>query len=232
MNAVNLLPDRSRGGHGAVGARGGAYVVVGVLAALLVMALVYTLTANSANSKKTEAAKVKQEADQAKTRADALGAFGSFSSITTSRFDWERFMRELAAVLPNGSWVQDVNASATGKLDGGGNTAGGGGAAAGGSSATAAPTGAPQLPAAELVGCTAHQGAVADLMVRLRKLYLVSDVTLNSSERGEAAGAPSIENCGSYVKFDVSVSFSASAPTKAEVPEGHSAVPAKLGGGS
>lgn len=232
MNAVNLLPDRSRGAQNALVARGGAYVVVGILGVLLVMALALTLTANQANSRKTEAAKVKQEADQAEARATQLGAFGSFASVKTTRtaavkqlatgrFDWERFIREIGEVLPEGAWVQDVNASASGNLDGGGNTA-----------ATPSTAAAPKLPAAELTGCTAHQSDVADLMVRLRKLYLVSDVELKSAERGDSLGKATIENCGSYVKFDLSVSFSAAAPTKTEVPQGHRGVPAKLGGGS
>ena len=69
-------------------------------------------------------------------------------------------------------------------------------------------------------------------MVRLRKLYLVQDVELNSSDKGEGSGVPGVGDCGSYLKFDLSVTFSSAAPTGREAPAGHTSVPARLGGGS
>jgi Tfp pilus assembly protein PilN len=235
MRAVNLLPQAHRAGPRPGAPAGGSYIVLGVLGALLVMALAFTLTSNQANSKKSQAASVKQEADQAEARSTSLGAFGSFASIkatrtasvkqlASGRFDWERFMRELASVLPRGSWLQDVNASVTGDLAGAG---------------SATPTGstlgtasAPKLPAAALSGCTPHQRDVADLMVRLRKLYLVKDVELKSSERGDSTGVPTVDDCGSYLKFELSMTFSSAAPTGHEAPPGDRSVPARLGGGS
>jgi Tfp pilus assembly protein PilN len=240
MKAVNLLPQSHRTGPRPGASSNGAYVVVGVLAALLVMALVYTLTANSANSRKSQTATAKQEADAAQAQADQLGAFGSFASIkatrtasvkqlASGRFDWERFLRELSAVLPRGGWLQDVNASVTGDVSAGGSSSG-----STASTPAASPTTstAPKLPAAALVGCTPYQHDVADLMVRLRKVYLVSDVELTSSERGDSTGPPTVENCGSYVKFELSVTFSSAAPTSHEAPPGDRSVPARLGGGS
>lgn len=238
MKAVNLLPQAHRSGPRPGAHTGGAYIVLGVLAVVLVMALAYTLTANQANSRKSQTAAVKQEADRAEARSTQLGAFGSFASIkatrtasvkqlASGRFDWERFLRELGSVLPQGSWLQGVNASVTGDV-----------ASAGGSSpstpapGTAASATAPKLPAAQLTGCTPRQRDVADLMVRLRKLYLVSDVTLKSSERGEGTGVPTVEDCGRYLKFDLSVTFKSAAPTGREAPAGDKRVPVRLGGGS
>jgi Tfp pilus assembly protein PilN len=237
VNAVNLLPDQHRRGSRTGGIANGAYIVVGVLAVLLVMALAYTLTSNQANSRKSDTATVKQEADRAEARSKQLDAFGSFASIkatrtasveqlATGRFDWERFLRELASVLPDGSWLQDVNASVTGDVTAGGSTAGSA------STPTTTSTTGPQLPAAALTGCTPHQHDVAALMVRLRKLYLVQDVELKSSERGEGTGVPTVDNCGSYLKFDLSVTFSSAAPTGHEAPAGDRSVPTRLGGGS
>ena len=85
MRAVNLLPQAHRAGPRPGAPAGGSYIVLGVLGALLVMALAFTLTANQANSKKSQAASVKQEADQAEARTTSLGAFGSFASITATR---------------------------------------------------------------------------------------------------------------------------------------------------
>jgi Tfp pilus assembly protein PilN len=209
---------------------GGAYVVVGVLAVLVVMALAYTLTANKASSRTAEAASLKQEADQAEARAEALGAFGDFASIKATRtstvkqlaeqrFDWERMLRELSAVLPEGAWLQKTDASVTGEV-------------AGAAAPTPGAVAAPVKPALSLIGCTPGQGDVAALMVRLRKLYLVDDVKLVSSERGESVGKPSIADCGRYITFDLLVTFSSAAPTEREAPLGRTSVPAKLGGGS
>jgi Tfp pilus assembly protein PilN len=237
MRAVNLLPQAHRSGPRPGAPAGGAYIVLGVLATCLVIALAFTLTANQTNSRKSQTAVAKAEADRAKAQAQQLGAFGDFASIKTTRtasvkqlatgrFDWERFLRELASVLPEGSWLQDVNASVTGDVTAPGSTTGSA------STPTTTSTTAPQLPAAALTGCTPNQHDVADLMVRLRKLYLVQDVELTSSERGEGTGVPTVDNCGSYLKFDLSVTFSSAAPTGHEAPAGDRSVPTRLGGGS
>jgi Tfp pilus assembly protein PilN len=240
MRAVNLLPHAHRSGPRPDAMTGGAYIVLGVLGTLLVLALAFTVVSNQANSRKSQVAAVKQEADRTEARSTQLGAFGSFASIkatrtasveqlASGRFDWERFLRELGSVLPQGSWLQDVSASVTGDV------ASAGGTSAGSSTstpATLASPNAPKLPAAQLTGCTPHQRDVADLMVRLRKLYLVSDVELKSSERGQGTGVPTVEDCGRYLKFDLSVTFKAAAPTGREAPAGDKSVPARLGGGS
>jgi Tfp pilus assembly protein PilN len=241
MRAVNLLPQAHRSGPRPGAPAGGSYIVLGVLGVLLVMALAFTLISNQVNSRTSQTAAAKSEADQAEAQAAQLGAFGDFAAIkatrtasvkelATGRFDWERFMRELGSVLPTGSWLQSVNASVTGDVTSGGATTGTAPAAA--TTTTTGPAAAPKLPAAELTGCTPHQHDVADLMVRLRKLYLVKDVQLKSSEKGEGTGVPTVDNCGSYLKFDLTVDFTAAAPTGNEAPAGDRTVPTRLGGGS
>jgi Tfp pilus assembly protein PilN len=243
MRAVNLLPQAHRSGPRPGAPAGGSYVVLGVLGVLLVMALAITVVSNQANSRKSQTAVVKAEADRSEAQAARLGAFGDFASIkatrtasvqqlATGRFDWERFLRELGSVLPEGSWLQDVSASVTGDVASAGGTSSGSSTSSTSSAATLASPNAPKLPAAQLTGCTPHQHDVADLMVRLRKLYLVSDVELKSSERGQGTGVPTIEDCGRYLKFDLSVTFKAAAPTGREAPAGDKTVPARLGGGS
>jgi Tfp pilus assembly protein PilN len=234
MKAVNLLPDSHRGGRRQGAQSGGAYVVVGVLSALLLMAVAYTLTSNQVNSSKSQAAEAKQKADRAEARAQSLGAFGDFAQVkaartesvkqhASGRFDWERFLRELAAVLPRGTWLQETSASVTGDV---------------GSESESSPTAAAGTavaavqPAASLSGCAPRQRDVASLMVRLRKVYLVDAVELGQSAQGEKEGAPSIEDCGRYLKFDLKVTFEAASPVGNEAPPGHRRVPARLGGGS
>jgi hypothetical protein len=82
-----------------------------------------------------------------------------------------------------------------------------------------------------LSGCTIRHSDVARMMVRLRQLHRVTDVKLTSSTKGLEAGAPAIDSCGANTAFEVTVTFSATAPA-AEAPRGTMRVPVSLGGGS
>ncbi len=224
MRPVNLLPEQHRARRSDARA-GGAYVVIGVLGALLVMVMVYALTANQVNSRKTETAKASQEAQTLEAKTAALDRFGDFSLVKQTRlasvrelaggrFDWERFMRELSLVLPRGSWIKEVNASTTGSEESGGQADG-------------QPTG---QPSAKLTGCTPRQPDTAKLMVRLRRMYRVDDVALKESAEESSGGAATLASCGKRYAFDLTVSFLAAPP-----PEGTGSskrVPASLGGGS
>ena len=92
---------------------------------------------------------------------------------------------------------------------------------------------APAQPYASFVGCTPDQSDVAQIMVRLRQLHRVDDVKLKESTResGEPSVKATVDNCGSLYKFDVTVTFSPTAPIS-EAPRGSEQVPASLGGGS
>jgi len=235
MRPVNLLPDQHRGVSG--GGRG-AQVLLGVLGALVLMVGVYAVFANKVNSQKTEAAQARQEAQDIGARADALGTFGDFArvkrnrlasveSLAGVRFDWERLMRELSRVVPRGSWLSTTNASVTGDLTS--TTASSSSSSA--TSSTAGTSASLGQPAANLIGCSPRQSEVAKLMVRLRHLYRATDVTLNESGREADTAAASLDSCGRYVKFDVTVAFGA-APASGEGPGDRKDVPASLGGGS
>jgi Tfp pilus assembly protein PilN len=239
MRPVNLLPDdlKPRQASGRLG--GSAYAVIGILAALLVMAVGYVLTSNQVNSRKSEIAELQQETADAEARAAKLAPYQAFAQIkatrlesvktyASQRFDWERLMREVALVLPDGTSVTDLSASSAPQA-----------------SATAPPaTGAPAAgaatttssgPSLNLKGCAERQPDVATLMVRLRRLYRAVDVQLTeSTEQDSGSGATPLgdsgtgsEGCppGTYL-FDVTVSFSA-----AEA-ESQKSVPARLGGGA
>jgi Tfp pilus assembly protein PilN len=228
MKAVNLIPSEHRRATPSGNASGGAYAVLGVLAVLLVMAVAYVMTTNSVNDKESKAAAARQEAVAAESKTKQLGSFTDFASIkdqrlvavtaaAQTRFDWERFMRELSRVMPEGSWISNTSASVTGEDVGTG-------------SATADPLAVP-TPKANLVGCTPRQSEVARMMVRLEQMYRVTEVTLNESIQDPAAGDTTLQDCGKLYKFDLTVSFSPAQPSN-EAPKGETRVPASLGGGS
>ena len=228
MRPVNLLPEQHRA-RVPSGRAGGAYVVIAALGALVVMVMVYALTANQVSSRKTEEAKASQEAQKLEARTASLDRFGDFAQLKQARltsvrdlaggrFDWERFMRELSLVLPRGSWIKEVDASATGADEAGGGASG---------QPSAQPTG---QPTAKLIGCAPKQPDTAKLMVRLRRMYNVEDVALKESTQEQGGGAATLASCGKRYAFDLTVSFLAAPPP--EGPGGGKRVPSSLGGGS
>jgi hypothetical protein len=231
MKAVNLIPSDQRRATPS-GSRGGsAYAVLGVLGVLLVMAVAYVLTANTANERKTAAEEARQEADAYEAQTSQLESFTDFASIkdqrlaavmaaAQTRFDWERLMREVAHVMPDGSWLQETQASVTGESD---------------SSSSPSPANQPAAtaaaaPSATFVGCTPKQSEVAKILVRLRAMHRVADVELNESAVEMSNDEITVDSCGSHYKFDVTVKFEP-AP-EVEAPVGAGSVPASLGGGS
>jgi Tfp pilus assembly protein PilN len=233
MKPVNLLPQEARR-RPAGGRAGSAYVVCGVLGALLLMVLGYVVVSNQATSRANDAAAADAKATALEQEAASRADFSNFaqikqqrlasvSSVAQTRFDWERFMRELARIMPERSWVQTADASVAGDPT---NT---------GAASTVAPGTTGAEPTAKLVGCTPKQSDTATMMVRLRQLYRVSDVKLNESSL-EALGADAgtettVDACGAYYKFDITVTFSPTPPAS-EAPRGATRVPASLGGGS
>jgi Tfp pilus assembly protein PilN len=225
VRPVNLVPHEQRRRTPSDGPGKGAHAALGVLALLLAMVVAYVLTANTVTERqnKTEAARV--EADRLVAQAAQNGDFSEFAAIAqtrlqsvagvaASRFDWERFMRELARVMPAGSWLQTADASMTGDP-------------------AATGTGAPATasPSANLVGCTPDQSDTAQLIVRLRQLHRVEDVEIGSSTQEDDETQAGIESCGTNYKFDLILKFSPGAPLS-EAPQGETRVPASLGGGS
>jgi Tfp pilus assembly protein PilN len=230
VNAINLIPSEQRKARPSGEGSGNAYVVVGVLGALLVMAVLYVMTANQANDRASKAEAARQQADALEAQAKQLGSFTNFATIkeqrltsvmatAQTRFDWERLMRELSRVMPENSWLQTTDASVA-AADATATT-----------SSTSASSAEPTGPSANLTGCTPRQNDVARLLVRLRQMYRVSDVTLNESVRDPSSTETTFDNCGRFYKFDVTVSF-APVPPASEAPRGSTSVPAALGGGS
>jgi Tfp pilus assembly protein PilN len=235
MRPVNLVPQDQRGRTPSEGSGKGAHAVLGVLAVLLAMAVVYVLTANSITEKESQAEQARIEADQLEAQAATKNSFTDFAeiaqtraasvaSVASTRFDWERLMRELSRVMPAGSWLTSASASVTGATDAASATA----PAAPADPATADAGG----PSANLVGCIPKHSDVARTMVRLRQLHRVIDVELTQSSRADAQDATAaIDSCGRNTSFDLTLTFSPTSPV-ADAPRGETRVPASLGGGS
>ena len=238
MRPVNLLPSeyRPRVASETSGTR--SYVLLGVLAVLVIAVTVYALTANQASSRTEKAAEKNNAAQEAEQRSAELTPFADFAQVkqvransvkalASNRFDWERLMRELAHVLPRNTWLTEADASTAAAA-----------AAEGGAAASAPAAGG---PSAKLIGCARKQTDVARLIVRLRQMHDVDDVTLTNSEKRDAAGgavassaAPASPGagpagCERHYQFDVTVAFKPPAPVPAQ--NGGKPVPSSLGGG-
>ena len=232
MRPVNLIPQDQRRRVREETDGKGAYIALGVLAALLALVVAYVLSSNQVTERKNETAAKSAEADRLEAKAVKQANYTDFADVAQTRltavagvaetrFDWERLMREVSLIMPEGSWVQSTDASVLGDPT---------------ATATTAPTAtttvaAPPAPEATFVGCTPHQTDVARMMVRLRQMHRVTDVALNESAQQETTQPATVDNCGRYYKFDVTVTFSSTEPAS-ERPRGATRVPASLGGGS
>ena len=223
MKAVNLLPEDQRP-RGASGARSGSgYWAVAILAVLVLAVGLYVHTTNQITDREQQLAIAEAETAEAESRMAGLATFGNFTQVKQTRlasvaqlaegrFDWERFVRELAHVLPADAWLFEVEATATGEDEDGASPGAAGASAAG-------------TPSARLSGCSPSQHQVATAMVRLRQLYRAVDVSLVDS-LDELAEGGSSDSCGGLYEFTLIVNFAATPPV-----QGTERVPAALGGG-
>ncbi len=212
-------------------------MVLGVLAAALLLVLAVVLTTNSINGKKDELTRTETEARQAEAKATSLQSFGNFAQVkeqrllsvkqlADTRFDWERLMRELAHVLPDRVYLSDADAAIAPEDT---------------TTTPAASGGVPGGPALQLTGCARRQPDVAVTMLRLRRLHRAVDVRLGESTRadvesGAAAGGSTTATTGAPecqgFTFDATVAFEASPAPVARPGGENERVPASLGGGS
>ncbi|HWH96257.1 MAG TPA: PilN domain-containing protein [Baekduia sp.] len=212
MRAVNLIPtDQQRGAGGAAGRSGGAaYVLLGALALMVVMAAAYVVSGKSVDDKKAELARVTQEAAAAEGKAASLTSYTKFAAIrakrvdtvtqlAASRFDWAHALREVSRVLPENAWLTQLTATRSSSVSVGG---------AGGTLRSAL-----DVPAIQVQGCTTSQASVAKLIARLRLIDGVQRVSLEDSTKGAvtpktagtSAGASAIGgDCrGGHAKFPI-----------------------------
>jgi Tfp pilus assembly protein PilN len=236
MRPVNLIPSEERRGATAPMRTGPMpYLVLGALVLALVGVALAVLAGNQVSERKNEVVQLKREDAAAKARAEELSAFTQFqslqeqramtiASLADSRFDWERVMRELSLVLPEDTWLVELNASASPSS---------GGESSGGESGTLRSSAAG--PALQMKGCAASQEAVAGFVTALKDIDGVTRVGVESSELGNeesAGGGGSNSDCRTrnfIAQFSLVVAFDAApvpvstgteeAPVATEAPE-------------
>jgi hypothetical protein len=140
MRAVNLIPSEQRGGSGASGRSGGAaWVVVGLVAGLAILAGLYGLARHQISTRSKRAAALTQQARQAEAAAGELAPFTNFiamreqrqqavSQLVDARFDWAHAFHEIGRVLPSDASITSLSGTI------GSSTASGGPASASSSS--------------------------------------------------------------------------------------------------
>jgi Tfp pilus assembly protein PilN len=225
MKPVNLIPpeqrrDARRGAAARVGFATRA--LLGVLGFTVLAVLAMVLVSNQINSKKSELADLSVKQQAAAAERNALEPYGDFmkieqartttiAALARSRFNWERFLRQLSRTVPPNVWITGLSGSVSSASS---SSAGGGGGQLRG--------GVPG-PAVDLQGCAQSQQGSAQMLSRMRLLDGVSSVTLSRSERpdnatgGSAAASSSgssgsagggAQSCPRY-QFDMLVAFEA-----------------------
>jgi Tfp pilus assembly protein PilN len=220
MKAVNLIPSEERRA-GSAGGRSGsaAYVVLGALAVLVLMAAAWTLTGKTVNDRRAQLDSVEQQASAAEAQANKLAAYSAFSqmrqkradtvaSIARSRFDWSHVMHEIARVIPSDTHLISLAGSVSPAVQ-----------PNGGSSQALALRGSNPGPAVDIVGCANGQANVSRMMSRLRLIDGVQHVTLAESAKNDMTSGGGTTATGGdsgecryndhITRFDVLVIFSA-----------------------
>jgi Tfp pilus assembly protein PilN len=224
MKAVNLIPadQHSRASVPTGRSGGGAYVVLGLLAGLALMALLYGTAAHQISSNRKLYASLTARTAQAKARAAALTPYTSFvalreqrvqavTQLVDSRFDWANSLYELGRVLPAGASIGSLEGEIGAVSGTGASSSSSAASSSTGSSASvtsATPPGS--IPSFSLVGCATSQSEVATTLERLRLIDGVDEVQLQSASKSNAAGGGGGGGCeGNDVSFTVHVSFDA-----------------------
>ncbi|HEY0346338.1 MAG TPA: PilN domain-containing protein [Solirubrobacteraceae bacterium] len=224
MRAVNLMPSDARGPLGARGGRGGgaAYVILGALAALVVLASLWAVANKQAGDRSAELVRVNAEAAAAEARTGAAAPYEEFarlakervatvSALARSRFDWAHAMREISRVLPADVWLTELGGE-SGATD----------------EAPSPTTSVAPSPTFKLDGCTRSQAKVARLLARLRAVDGVRTVDLSKSQKPDAGGDTSCPaHRVSDPRFTIAISFAApNAPKETLDATGQVAAPA------
>ena len=205
MRAVNLIPGEQRQGAGGLTGRsdGGALIVLGLIAGLAALVVMYGGAHHRISSQTGEVASLTAQASAIEARTGRLTAYASFvamadqrvqtvSQLVQARFDWSHALHELGRVLPAGTSLSALHG-----------TVGPAAATSSPSSATTAVAGAVpssstppgSTPVFTLTGCATSQSEVAQSLQRLRLMDGASEVQLQSSTKSGASGASGSGGC-------------------------------------
>ena len=223
MKAVNLIPaDQRRGAGGIAGRSGGiVYVVVGGLAVVVALGVLYAFAVSSVADRKSTLATVTARVSAVQAQAAALApyvavhqlrqsAVSNVVALAEQRFDWPDVMAQLALALPSDVTLTTLS----GSVAGGGST---------GAATPSTPTPAtPSTPTGAgatftLEGCASSQAEVATVLTRLAQVPGVTNVSLGQAAKsgkapnaGEPVARAKAEAAGGscpLVTFGVSLSY-------------------------
>jgi len=194
MRAVNLLPVE-RGDDASKSRMPGAKTIVaggsGLLAATAAAVGFAFVNARSDVSDKRATLTAVQEqvaaarAQQASTAAaisDTQARLAAFTSASTARIEWDALLGQVSGILPSGSWLSTLRLEAPAPVVP---------TAAGTEAVSSTPTPAPvaEIPTAFTIsGYALSQRVVAQVMQRLALAPMLSDVTLQRSQRSDVGG--------------------------------------------
>lgn len=251
MRAVNLIPAEQREGAGGITGRSGgaALIVLGLIAGLAVLAVLYGTAQHTISSRRSELATVNSELAAARIQVGRLTQYTSFiamadqraqeiSQLVSSRFDWSHAFNELGRVLPRTATLTTLHGQ-VGSGSGSGSSSPSTSAGAAGPAAAPAASSTPpgSTPSFQLSGCAASQSEVANTLQRLQLMDGTAEVTLqNSAKSGPSGGggsggeahATSSGPCppGSPT-FSVTVTFTP-LPTPPQAPSASAIVPTQV----
>lgn len=251
MRAVNLIPaeQRERRTGYANRSNGVAYVLLGVVALLALMALLYGKSSHEVSSKEAEATRYEAEAQKVQANATSLAPYKTFIAmregrekavreLVDTRFDWAHAVAEFGQVMPSGASVTSLEGcvqetSATTSSEGG-CQAGGSGSNPKSKGTFASATPAGSVPRFTLAGCATTQSVIARMLSNLRLIDGVASAELTSATKGGTGGGGgggAAGQCeGALVSYGIKVNFQP-LPTPPAGSAGHSAVPASSSSG-
>jgi Tfp pilus assembly protein PilN len=249
MKAVNLIPSAERRGGGSASAgrsQGIAYVVLGTLAGVALLVLLYGVARHHASSRRSQLATISAETQRAQEAVAALTPYTSFialrearmkavADVVDSRFDWAHAFHELGRVLPRDASITSLD----GTVGAAGSTSGASSSSSSSSSSSAATaagsaTPAGSVPTITLGGCAGSQSEVALTLQRLRLIDGVGDVSLKSSATGGNSGSSSTsaQQCApKSPSFSVQITFDPLPAAPESASKASTQLTASTGGG-
>jgi type II secretory pathway pseudopilin PulG len=173
--------------------------VLGLLAAIAVLALLYGKAHRDVSSRESQAAKLTAEASRAQAEASALAPYTTFaalrqqreqavSALVDSRFDWAHAFHEFGRVLTGQTSISSLDGEITGT---GATPAASSSSTSTSGSGVSSATPPGSVPVFTLSGCATSQSAVAVMLERLRLIDGVSSVNLQNSTKGSAGSGSS-----------------------------------------